>query len=168
MLTVICAWCGATIRASEAGSGVSHGICQACALGMGGVPLEGIVELTQAEYDRLPIGVIELDRAGMVVHFNAHESAQRGLRLAHLTGRHFFSQVAPCTQVPAFEGRFDRLAAAPEAGRERFEFVFHLPSGGDRVVEVAMANDPRSGHVVLLIEDHHPASAGGPTRPSGH
>jgi photoactive yellow protein len=165
VLTVICAWCGATIRERGTGSGVSHGICQACAVAMGGVPLEGIVELSQAEYDRLPIGLIELDRAGTVVHFNTQESRQRGLRPAHVTGRHFFSQVAPCTRVPAFEGRFDRLAGALETRRERFEFVFHLPSGGDRVVEVAMANDPRSGHVVLLIQDHLPASASGLAKP---
>jgi photoactive yellow protein len=119
---------------------------------MGGVPLDGIVELEQAEYDRLPIGVIELDQAGVVLSFNAHQAQRRGLRRVHVVGQRFFEDVAPCTQGPAFQGRFDALVASGEARSERFEFIFRFATG-DLLVKVAMASDPSRARVVLLIND---------------
>jgi photoactive yellow protein len=68
--------------------------------------LERADVLTEDELDRLPVGMIQLDREGVILKFNETES-----RLAHVAkemalGKHFFDEVAPCTKVREFHGQF--------------------------------------------------------------
>ncbi len=48
------------------------------------------------QLDDLPFGLIVMDRSGVVVSYNAIESARAGLQRDHVVGRHFFESVAPC------------------------------------------------------------------------
>ena len=47
--------------------------------------------------DALPFGVVEMDLDGIVQRYNATESHYSGLARERVLGRHFFREVAPCS-----------------------------------------------------------------------
>ncbi len=53
--------------------------------------------MTDHELDALPFGVVEMDREGTVLRYNAAESRSSGLPPERVVGRHFFRDVAPCS-----------------------------------------------------------------------
>ncbi|MDR7036325.1 photoactive yellow protein [Methylobacterium sp. BE186] len=73
--------------------------------------------------DDLDIGVIGLDRSGVIVAYNDAASAFSGLSASAVIGHHYFREVAPATNLPSFHGRF---LSGIRRGRldESFEFVF--------------------------------------------
>jgi photoactive yellow protein len=58
------------------------------------------------ELDTLPYGMIQLDAQGRILRFNAVESRLASLPQQQQIGKHFFTEVAPCTKVQEFYGRF--------------------------------------------------------------
>lgn len=61
------------------------------------VDLPTVLEATQLEgFDELSFGLIVMDRSGIVVWYNAFESARAGLSRDQVLGRHFFESVGPC------------------------------------------------------------------------
>ncbi|MCO4771929.1 MAG: PAS domain-containing protein [Deltaproteobacteria bacterium] len=64
-------------------------------------------ELTAAEIDALPFGVIQLDDDGMVIFYNKAESKLSGRSVEDSVGRSFFTEVAPCTNNSLLRGRFE-------------------------------------------------------------
>jgi photoactive yellow protein len=70
--------------------------------------IQAITDLDPARLDALPIGVIRVDRQGTILAYNATESRLAGLQPADVVGRNFFRDVAPCTNVREFAGRFQR------------------------------------------------------------
>lgn len=94
-------------------------------------------DLSAEELDGLPFGMIQLDETGRILRFNAVES-----RLAHLpqheqVGKYFFSEVAPCTRVQEFHGRFREGVI-----REELDATFHF--------HFAFKQDPRDVTVRLF------------------
>ncbi len=65
-----------------------------------------IDSMSQMELDALPHGAIQLDARGNVLRFNAYEERLAGLKKENVVGRNFFKEVAPCTDVQEFYGRF--------------------------------------------------------------
>ena len=63
--------------------------------------------LGQAELDNLGLGVIELDDAGFVLQYNRKESDFSGHSADRVIGRHFFSDVAPCTNNSVVRAPFE-------------------------------------------------------------
>jgi photoactive yellow protein len=63
-------------------------------------------KLTARQIDALPVGVIRTDLEGVVRAYNASESALSGQSAADVIGKSFFTEVAPCTNVQRFAGRF--------------------------------------------------------------
>lgn len=61
---------------------------------------------TVAQLDALPFGAIQLDREGVILRFNEYEANLSNRRASKTIGRHFFREVAPCTNVQEFHGRF--------------------------------------------------------------
>jgi photoactive yellow protein len=68
--------------------------------------LESIGRMSEAELDELPFGAIRLDHDGKVLSYNMTESLLTGRKKEKVVGRNFFTEVAPCTNVQAFAGRF--------------------------------------------------------------
>jgi photoactive yellow protein len=68
--------------------------------------LESIDQMSVAELDELPFGAIRLDKEGKVLSYNTTESKLTGRDPKRVIGRNFFKEVAPCTNVQAFAGRF--------------------------------------------------------------
>lgn len=64
-------------------------------------------EMTAAEIDALPFGVIQLDDEGNVRFYNKTESKVAGQTVENVVGRPFFTEVAPCTNNRILRGRFE-------------------------------------------------------------
>ena len=62
--------------------------------------------LTTAELDDLSVGVIQVDGTGTIVSYSKAEGRLSGRDPVKVLGRNFFREVAPCTHLPAFYGRF--------------------------------------------------------------
>lgn len=62
--------------------------------------------LTPAELDALPFGAIQLREDGLILQFNEYEANLSNRRAPDTVGWNFFRDVAPCTNVQEFHGRF--------------------------------------------------------------
>jgi len=76
--------------------------------------LEKIDRMSETELDALPFGAIRLDRDGKILSYNMTESKLTGRDPKRVIGRNFFNDVAPCTNVQAFAGRFREGVAKGE------------------------------------------------------
>lgn len=68
--------------------------------------LQNIDRMSPAELDELPFGAIRLDTTGKILAYNMTESKLTGRDPKRVIGRNFFTDVAPCTNVQSFAGRF--------------------------------------------------------------
>jgi photoactive yellow protein len=83
--------------------------------------------LPEEELDALPYGLVILDAEGNVLRYNDTESSMVGLPPEKVEGRNFFRDIAPCTRVRQFEGRFREFArTARSYSVETFDFVFRF------------------------------------------
>ena len=57
---------------------------------------ETLDALDEGGLDAFGFGVIGIDDEGRVDRYNIHEERNSGLSRAHVVGRHFFFDVAPC------------------------------------------------------------------------
>lgn len=110
-----------------------------------------IEDLAEADLDRLPVGVIRLDRRGVVLSYNAYEERRAGRARQDVIGKDFFHEIAPCTQVSEFHGRF---LAGVEAGEldVTFGFVFPFPRG-DRHVFVTLFYQSADSSIWVILRD---------------
>lgn len=148
----ICAWCGRrkTDRSEGGPTRVSHGICAACALEFGGEPVEDLGLLSTAEFDALAWGTLQLDDLGVVRVYNRAEARLARRAVDDVLGKHFFREVAPCTAVQEFEGRFQDLVDRTRPGRAEFEFLFRFGHGPVRV-RIAMSRDPERARTTVMV-----------------
>jgi chemotaxis family two-component system sensor kinase Cph1 len=112
--------------------------------------LREVEHLTPEELDRLPFGVIKVDRAGTILAYNAAESNLAGRTAAEVLGRNFFVDVAPCTNVPTFADRF-RQGIARGGLRDVFPFTFRFP-GGPVVVSVTLLHEAGADCAWIFVE----------------
>ncbi|GAC1573194.1 MAG: hypothetical protein NVS3B7_04310 [Candidatus Elarobacter sp.] len=110
-----------------------------------------IPDLSRDEIDRYPVGVITLDRAGTILHYNRAEAAFSRLAPHQVIGRRFFGDVAPCAAVREFQGRFETFAASLDDGAERFDFVFDF-AWGKQFVSITMLRRARRDEIQLLVK----------------
>jgi photoactive yellow protein len=68
--------------------------------------LQMVDEMSEQELNDLPFGAIRLDKSGKVLSYNSAEAKLTGRDPKKVIGRNFFTDVAPCTNVQAFAGRF--------------------------------------------------------------
>jgi photoactive yellow protein len=84
--------------------------------------------LAAAELDALPYGMIQLDASGVVLRYSSAESRLSGMTAESCLGRSFFDEIAPCTHVREFYGRFrDGVAAGRLDAVFTFRFAFTPP-----------------------------------------
>ena len=148
-----CVLCDRALGSPDAPrSGPAIGFCPACAGELGIVPVESLLQLGPAEYDRLPFGFITVDADGNILRFNAFETRYSGLREEDVAGRNFFRDVAPCTAVRDFEGRFREMIAGGGDGVARFRYVFRF-RGGERLVQVSMTFIASEARGIIIVRD---------------
>lgn len=84
--------------------------------------------LSSPELDTLPYGMIQLDRQGVVLRYSQAETRLSGLAADACVGRSFFDEIAPCTHVAEFYGRFlDGVRAEQLDVVFNFRFAFVPP-----------------------------------------
>lgn len=71
-------------------------------------------------FDGLDFGLITMGRDGTVIGYNTVESGRAGLSPDRVLGRHFFSEVGPCTDNHLVAGRF----GTQERLDHRMNYVF--------------------------------------------
>ncbi|CAN91164.1 Photoactive yellow protein (PYP) [Sorangium cellulosum So ce56] len=86
----------------------------------------GVFNLDERGLDAQPFGIIRLDREGTVLSYNLYEERQARRNRQDVIGKNFFTDIAPCSRVKAFHGRF--LAGVEQRElKATFGFVFHFP-----------------------------------------
>jgi len=73
---------------------------------VGRADIERIEHLGEPDLDRLPFGAIRLDENGKILGYNKTEVTLSGRKKENVIGKNFFTEVAPCTNVQAFAGKF--------------------------------------------------------------
>jgi photoactive yellow protein len=153
VVRVVCAWCGRQL--DERGTGgtplASHGMCAYCAEESGVFPVERLLGMSRTDYDRLPIGIVELDGEGTVRAYNRAEEQLSGFGHGRFVGRNFFRDVAPCTAVREFEGRYREMVSEAAVSDEEFSFVFRF-AGGPRLMLIHMVYDAARSRGILAVK----------------
>ena len=85
--------------------------------------IERIQSYSEQQLDSLPFGAICLDREGKILSFNQAEVDLSGRKKENVLGKNFFREVAPCTNVQDFAGRFRDGVARGEL-HTTFPYVF--------------------------------------------
>jgi photoactive yellow protein len=70
--------------------------------------------------DSAPFGVVRMSPDGRVTFYNQFESNLSGLSSGNVQGRHFFTEVAPCTNNFMVAQKFENSAELDEA----LDYVF--------------------------------------------
>jgi photoactive yellow protein len=99
--------------------------------------------------NRLPVGAIKVDAEGRIVFYNETESRISGRSPDQVIGRRFFHEVAPCTNMPGFYGRF-RDAVVAERAHVSFQFVFDFAMRPIRV-RIHMRPSSQPGLYWILV-----------------
>ncbi|MEM6796572.1 MAG: V4R domain-containing protein [Acidobacteriota bacterium] len=112
---------------------------------------EQLVGLSSVEIDQLPFGYIALDKEGKILKYNRFEAELARLEKESVIGKNFFKNVAPCTQVREFEGRFrDFTAGESTETTLSFDFVFKFRHGTQNV-RIGFVRSPRADEVIVTV-----------------
>jgi len=114
--------------------------------------LQQVDALTQAQLDTLPFGMIQLDTNGTILQYNKTEAELAKLKPQRQIGKNFFDQVAPCTKVREFYGRFQEGVARRKL-YETFGFVFKFDHGW-RNVAITLMYSNKTNTVWVLISQN--------------
>jgi photoactive yellow protein len=107
--------------------------------------------LTAAEIDSLPFGYIALAPDGTIRKYNRYEADLARRDPQEVLGRNFFREVAPCTQVRDFEGRFREFAAgAIDEPLLTFDFEFAFRHG-TQAVRIGLVRSPLAQEVIVTV-----------------
>jgi photoactive yellow protein len=122
--------------------------------------LETADSMSVDDLDRLPYGIIQLDSTGRILKYNAVESRLASLPQAEAIGKQFFTEIAPCTRVQEFYGRF-KEGVIQEALDTSFRFHFAFKQNPrDVVVRLFYSRKSRSVWVVISDHEGRPIDAG--------
>jgi len=117
--------------------------------------------LDDAELDELPFGVVCMDAGGTILRYNLAEARIARLDRHSVIGRTFFGEVAPCTAVPEFKGRFDELVEGRTEPLLRFDFLFDFKFGAQEVeIEMLRAAGTERFYILVHRKKFHPAREG--------
>ncbi|MGF1454156.1 MAG: hypothetical protein ACFB6R_02130 [Alphaproteobacteria bacterium] len=101
-----------------------------------------------AEWDEAGLGLIAMNKEGDVLRYNAHESKLAGLSEATVLGRHFFTDVAPCTNNFLIASRYEE----DEELDEVVDYVFTVRMKA-RAVKLRMLKKADSETMYLVVKD---------------
>ncbi len=113
--------------------------------------LERADQLAEEELDNLPVGMIQLDPSGKVLKFNQTESDLARMDKAAALGKSFFDEVAPCTKVREFHGKFLDGVAARDLNTT-FDYEFKFRDGRRKDVLISMFYSKNTESVWVLVQ----------------
>jgi photoactive yellow protein len=101
---------------------------------MRAAPLEEqLPGMSEDELETFPLGIVRVDRLGRVTYYNHAQADFARNTGRQITGLNFFADVAPCTAVQEFQGRFNAFVESSGNRIEPFEFLFRFAWGARRV-----------------------------------
>lgn len=107
--------------------------------------------LTPAEIDSLPFGFIGLSRDGTIRKYNRYEADLAHTDPERVLGQSFFRDVAPCTQVKEFEGRFlDFASGKIDEPTLSFDFRFTFRHG-PQSVRIGLVRTPLPDEIIVTV-----------------
>jgi photoactive yellow protein len=107
--------------------------------------------LDERALDRLPLGMIQLAPDGMVLKYNRVEAELAGMDRRDVLGRNFFDEVAPCTKVQAFHGRF--LDGVERRDLQAvFDYEFRFRDGRRKDVVITMFYSRTTDSVWVAVQ----------------
>ena len=107
--------------------------------------------LSEDELDTLPVGMIQLDRSGVVLKFNQTESSLARVDKGDAIGKSFFDEVAPCTKVQEFHGRFLE-GVESRSLHTVFNYEFKFRDGRRKDVVISMFYSQSTETVWVLVQ----------------
>ncbi len=107
--------------------------------------------LATGDLDSLPFGLIQLDRNGRILKFNQTEAQLARINRDRQIGRSFFDDLAPCTKVREFYGRFQE-GLKNRSLYETFGFVFKFDHGWRNVAITLFYSDKTDSVWVLISQ----------------
>jgi len=107
---------------------------------------EVLARADEASLDALDFGVIGMQRDGVVTSYNAYESRMAGLSRTRVMGKHFFTEVAPCTNNFLVASRFEECAVLDE----QLPYVFTVRMR-PRAVELRLVKAHDSASQYILV-----------------
>ena len=107
--------------------------------------------LTESELDALPVGMIQLDPTGKVLRFNQTESELARVAKGDAIGKNFFDEVAPCTKVQSFYGRFLEGVERKDL-HTMFNYEFRFRDGRRKDVVISMFYSASTDTVWVLVQ----------------
>jgi photoactive yellow protein len=96
--------------------------------------------LSEQQLDGLPFGAIQLDASGKILKYNDYESRLAGIAKVEAIGKQFFSEVAPCTNVKEFHGRF-LAGVAKKQLHTKFRYHFSFKKNPRDVIVTLFYSD---------------------------
>lgn len=112
---------------------------------------EELLGLTAAEIDALPFGYVALAPDGTIRKYNRYEADLARRDPGEVLGKNFFREVAPCTQVQEFEGRF-RTFVDTEGGEPSLSFDFEFTfRHGTQKVRIGFVRSPLDKEVIMTV-----------------
>jgi photoactive yellow protein len=106
--------------------------------------------MTREDIENNPTGVIVLNRDGTILQYNKAEARLARREHVETVGLNFWTDVAPCTAVKDFKGRFDDFAADKGNGVLRFDFDFKF-QWGHQAVGITMVRKQDQEPITLLV-----------------
>jgi photoactive yellow protein len=106
--------------------------------------------LSKEQLDQLPCGAIRVDAEGVILFYSRSQAEITNREPTAVIGRNFFSEVAPCTVVPEFYGRFRRGVLVGYLNAT-FEFVFDFEMAPVQV-RITMRASSRPGEFWIIVE----------------
>jgi len=106
--------------------------------------------MSHSEIDALDVGVIQLDDAGYVVLYNRAEARFAGFTPEQAIGKHFFGELAPCTNNQLLYGKFEQgIRDGKLDARIAYTFTFRMRA---TYVELHLYRDAETGTNWLIVE----------------
>jgi photoactive yellow protein len=112
---------------------------------------ERIDSLAEDDFNSLPFGAIKLDSEGRILKYNLYESRLADRDPSEVIGQNFFTEVAPCTNVKEFAGRY-RLGVAAGKLDTTFPYRFLFPNRAVNVVITLVLNPDKESAWVFVKE----------------
>lgn len=106
-------------------------------------------EIDEQLLDEQPFGIIRLDSSGRILNYNLYEERLARRSRRDVVGKNFFFEVAPCTRVKKFYGRFID-GVERRSLKATFSFQFLFPHG-ERSVEISLLYRSEDDTVWVLV-----------------
>ena len=89
-------------------------------------PVTEVLTMSEKELNSLPFGIIRINALGDILYYNNAQAVLAHREKLTTIGLNFFRDVAPCTDVKNFHGRFNDFVQLPQSKIEPFSFFFRF------------------------------------------